>query len=252
MLMKGTYYKNWYQHYKSLQNEQYKQKQQAYFSDSFTNSERFPVELDVPRVRNYRTNPDSHRVNRTSYRASERIANYNKPEQKSTGLLGFVLPLTTVAGFIFLWHMLDIAPLGITPSDLVPDSVSAFVSGVFDVSDDGNNIDDYITAHHHLMELHNEINEAIFTLMHGGELDFDLHILYNHIDSENALLVTSLDEEAENLHRFWTLKMQSLSTMMQHLDDAGETTDYYEQFLEDQEAIATFLNEAIQELEKTD
>jgi len=245
ILMKGTYYKNWYQHYKTLQDEQYKQKQQAYFSDSFTESERLSTEINVLRAHNYRAN---HNFNR----ASECIPNDNKYKQKSSKFLGFLLPFTTIAGFLFFWHMLGIAPFGIAPTDWVPDSVPALVSGVLNIENDTNNIDDYITAHHNLMELHTEINAAISTLMQGDELDFNLQILYDYIDIENAQLVASLDENLENLHRFWILKMQSLSAMMQYLDDTEAAADYYDQFLEDQVAIATFLNEAIQDLEKTD
>jgi len=244
--MKQTYYKNWYQHYKSVQDEQYKQKQQAYFSDTFSSSKNFPIELDVPRVRNYRQERDERHL-------PEHTSHYThiKPKRKSSGFLGLLLPLTTIAGFLFLWHMLGISPFGFTPVDLVPDRVVAFVSDVFDDRDETDDIDNYIVAHHDLMELHTEINDSISAQIRGETLDFDMQILYDYVERENALLVNRLDTSDEDLIRLWSLKMQSLSTMMQYLDDPEAAAAYYDRFLEDQDVIATFLHEAVADLTKT-
>ena len=216
--MKG-YYKNWYQHYLELEKEKEKEIQRGYYSNLASKENKGKAESGIP-----------ERLQEEKGKILEiKPVVPVKRKKKKFGLVGVLLPITTITGFIFLWYQLDIGPT----RHLINDAL--VFAGIRE------EVIDVVSYHTSLLDQHVEFAEKVAAYINGeGEISFgDLELIYDEIRATHMRVIEVSEEEHAEAIRLWLFKISSTHQMMNDLisDDDIDVA----QFMIDQREIAALI-----------
>jgi len=216
--MKG-YYKNWYQHYLELEVQKEKDSKRGYYSNLASK------EADTENATLERGQENKGRIPEIQSLTKTR------KNKKKFSLLGALLPIATISGFIFLWYQMDAGPV----RHLVGEAL-VFV-GVREAAID------VMSYHTSLLDQHVEFAEKVAAYINGeDELSFDdLDSLYDEIRATHMRVVEISDEEHAEAIRLWSFKMSSAQQMMNDLIIDEDIDTAHAQFMIDQQELATMI-----------
>ena len=249
--MKNSYYRNWYQHYKQLQIEKEKTAQIEYFSDfkdiipdegmNAIHEEGNDRDDVKPKDGKYRVKHDSLREEATLHHT------FREKNERNFNILGFLLPISTMFGFLFLWYNLGI---GVAPFRLAIEEVAAFVGLNHSVDETAL----VIEKHESLMDMYYEINRQIQGYIESpiGVSTNLAEMIHNYqsINDRNENLDEISNENFPDLARMRKFKLMSLSEMMTYIIENDTITDemleVYGQFTIDQNEIRSLINHELE------
>ena len=199
--MKG-HYKNWYQHYLALEAQKERDVQRAYFS-------------------NYEPeNLDEVAEDSEDFLSSTILENVPVKRHNRFQLIGLLLPLVTISGFVFLWYQLDIGPV----RDIVHE---AFVHiGVREEINDAQ-------AREALLDAHARLQVAMASYVAGSEDFAPVMGAYEALRSNQEAYMAALS--APNRETL-TEKLAHAQQMVEALQTAYTQADFVA-FLETQSSL---------------
>ena len=224
-IMKG-YYKNWYQHYKEVDEQREREIKRGYFTDIPENDYEYGRLKSSAQKPNLRDFENSYAPKRRSVR---------KKRSFFGSFFGLLLPLSTILGFGFLWYQLDMGPVRTMVNDAL-----VFVG----VRED---VEVVLGYHMELLERHEAFVEKVEGLNFSEELNLaELHGLYQEIKQTHAHVNSLPYDGFTEANRLWGFNLQSVSNMMYALDgDLEHIDEVFGNFILDQTEIANMVREAL-------
>jgi len=218
--MKG-YYKNWYQHYLELEQQKKKDEQRGYYSNLAPEDKKSKAEKQF----------SEGRAEKNNKVLEEEPVIIVKKKKRKHRLLGVLLPITTIMGFVFLWYQMDIGP------------IRQFVNDALVVVGIREEAIDVIGYHTSLLDQHVTFAENVAMYINGeDELTFtDLELMYNEIRASHRHVVEISREEHAEAVRIWSIKISNVTHMMNGLLEEDDIGEIHVQFIADQQEMVELI-----------
>ena len=213
------YYKNWYQHYLEVEEQKEQAAKRGYYSNLTPGAHETEDRI-----------LDGWKEEKSKIPAGKPFVPARKKKQRG-GFLGVLLPIATIAGFIFLWYQMDAGPV----RHLVNEAL--VFAGIRE------EVIDVVSYHTSLLDQHVVFAEKVAAYISGeDELSFDdLDLLYEEIRATHMRVIEVSEEEHAEAIRLWSFKIASTNQMMNDLIIDNDIKEAHEQFVVDQREIAAMI-----------
>lgn len=222
---KRKYYRNWYQEWK-LEEELEEGKQ--IYEKPRVDPTQYKANHDLSRQ--YATNRQS--VNRQSSSSNLNLS-LSSEGMGADVLRGLLVGLPLVIVLVTILYA-----SGVIPQDKLLGLIGMNTT---------NPITTYLTEYDELMSLHNDVNQSLTTHLKtndfSGTYKQELQTIQQDIETKTTGLNEQAEESFSNLNRLLSYKLASLTQMVElvvaNSEMTSEVSDYYTQFVADQNQVGT-------------
>lgn len=227
--MKG-YYKNWYQHYLEIEAQKEQDLKKGYYSN-----------LPLKEIESKTNEPKGTYIREEKQESVElqpiqpRLV---KKKKKKFRLIGMLLPISTLAGFIFLWYQMDIGPTRQWVNEAL----------VFARIREPEQAIDIVSYHRNLLNQHHAFIEKMTQYLAGDqEMDFEhLSVLYDELRLNHSHVVEITDETHAEAIRIWSLKAFGVHQVMNELKVDVDIEETYPAFIKEQLELAELIRSELE------